>query len=229
MDHKVGPWKMVVLVVQVYGPTSYKINFESFGPLTRCKPNVDQEQWPCTKKWMCWFFFKHDLKGYFPKEKNIKFDHSLVFIPVKCLEDVACKSPHNNFYKKNERFNLYILNVIYMWHVPCVATIGKLCGKTAIVFPLRFFWPSWFAVAKWLQNFLFHFPTVNFEIFFWGGGVQYTVGKVFSRPFQWYIASPQIPKITVGRPKKTNMHSNSWVLDVPHCVNCANFNVIESC
>jgi hypothetical protein len=23
---------------------------------------------------------------------------------------------------KNERFNLYMFNVIYMWHVPCVAT-----------------------------------------------------------------------------------------------------------
>jgi len=32
---------------------------------------------------------------------------------VKCVEDVACKSSHNNFYK-NERFNLYMFNVIYM-------------------------------------------------------------------------------------------------------------------
>ena len=40
---------------------------------------------------------------------------------VKCVEDVACKSSQNNFYKKkNERFNLYMVNVIYMWHVPCV-------------------------------------------------------------------------------------------------------------
>ena len=33
-------------------------------------------------------------------------------------------------------------------------------------------------------------------------GVQYTVGKVFSRPFQGYIISPQIPKILVGKSKK---------------------------
>ena len=31
--------------------------YKAFGPLTRCKPNVDQEGWPCTKKWTCWFFF----------------------------------------------------------------------------------------------------------------------------------------------------------------------------
>ena len=41
---------------------------------------------------------------------------------VKCVKDVACKSSHNNFYKKNERFNLYTWHVIYMWHVPCVVT-----------------------------------------------------------------------------------------------------------
>jgi hypothetical protein len=33
---------------------------------------------------------------------------------VECVEDVACKSSQNQFYKKNERFNLYMLNVIYM-------------------------------------------------------------------------------------------------------------------
>ena len=41
---------------------------------------------------------------------------------VKCVKDVACKSSHNKFYKKNEECNLYMFNVIYMWHVPCVLT-----------------------------------------------------------------------------------------------------------
>jgi hypothetical protein len=46
---------------------------------------------------------------------------------VNCVEDVACKSSHNNSYKKNERFNLYMFNVIYMWHVPCViSTLNKI-------------------------------------------------------------------------------------------------------
>ena len=40
---------------------------------------------------------------------------------VKCVEDAACKNAHNNF-TKNERFNLHMVNVIYMWHVPCVVT-----------------------------------------------------------------------------------------------------------
>ena len=40
---------------------------------------------------------------------------------VKCVEDVSCKSSHNNS-TKNERFNLYMFNVIYVWHVPCVVT-----------------------------------------------------------------------------------------------------------
>jgi hypothetical protein len=29
--------------------------FKVFGPLSRCEPNLDQEKWPCTKKWMSWF------------------------------------------------------------------------------------------------------------------------------------------------------------------------------
>ena len=33
-------------------------------------------------------------------------------------------------------------------------------------------------------------------------GVEYTFGKVLSRPFQRYITSPQNPKISVGKPKK---------------------------
>jgi hypothetical protein len=54
-------------------------------------------------------------------EKNIKFDHSLIVswlrlssLLVRCVKDVACKSSHNNFYKQNEQFILYMLNVIYM-------------------------------------------------------------------------------------------------------------------
>jgi hypothetical protein len=41
---------------------------------------------------------------------------------VKCVEDVACKSFHNIFYKKLSDLILYIFNVIYMWYVPCVVT-----------------------------------------------------------------------------------------------------------
>ena len=37
--------------------------------------------------------------------------------------------------------------------------------------------------------------------------MQYTVGKIFSRPFQRYTTSPQIPKILVSAPKKTILQS----------------------
>ena len=33
----------------------------------------------------------------------------------------------------------------------------------------------------------------------------HTVGKVFSSPFQWYNTSPQIPKVSVGKSRKTNL------------------------
>ena len=36
---------------------------------------------------------------------------------VECIEDVACISSHNNFYQKNERFNFYMFNIIYMYLV----------------------------------------------------------------------------------------------------------------
>ena len=66
-----------------HGPTSTvrfleKTIYKAFGPLTRCKPNVDQEEWPRTKKRVCWFF------EYMPKKwqfwKTFKFHHTLVFI-----------------------------------------------------------------------------------------------------------------------------------------------------
>ena len=64
-------------------------------------------------------FLIHAQKGQL--WKKIKFDHSLVLfllhlssLLVKRVEDVAFKSSYNNFYQKNEHFNLYIFNVIYM-------------------------------------------------------------------------------------------------------------------
>ena len=47
------------------------------GPVTRCKPNADQEEWPCTIKWMCWIFLVHAQKGQF--RENFRFDHFLVY------------------------------------------------------------------------------------------------------------------------------------------------------
>jgi hypothetical protein len=50
MNHEVEPWKMAFF----NGPTSNvrylkESIYKAFGSLTRCKPNVDQEEWPSTK------------------------------------------------------------------------------------------------------------------------------------------------------------------------------------
>jgi hypothetical protein len=61
MDREVGPWKMAFF----HGPISWfdssKSIYKAFGTLTRSKPDVDQEEWSCTKKW--WFFLRHAQKG----------------------------------------------------------------------------------------------------------------------------------------------------------------------
>jgi len=105
-DH--GRWPLSM--VWVHRPTSIvrlhkKNSFESLGPLTRCKPNVDQEEWPCTKKWMCWILI-HAQKGDLWKKIQV-WPYSCLLLGFICLHfllnvsrDVACKSSHNNFYKK---------------------------------------------------------------------------------------------------------------------------------
>ena len=54
-----GPWKMVFFpgsdfMVQLPWSSCLKNSiYKAFGPLGMCRLNVDQEEWPCTKKWMC--------------------------------------------------------------------------------------------------------------------------------------------------------------------------------
>ena len=101
-NHEIEPWKMAffhgpTFVIRFLKTTIYK----TFGPLTKCKPNVDQEEWPC------WIF------KYMPKMlvlKRIKFDHSLVF---PCLHLLF---PQNHFIKK-------IHNII-ICHGPLPFSIG---------------------------------------------------------------------------------------------------------
>ena len=119
--------------------------YKACGPLTSCKVNVDQEEWPCTKKWMCWFFFMHVQKRqFYLKKKNSSLTILLSSLGlhlssllVRCVEDVACKSSHNNLF--NERFNLYMFNVIYMWHVPLRCTLRIICNMLHHVYS-----NSWF-------------------------------------------------------------------------------------
>ena len=51
MDHEVRPWKRAFFngpglgsCFDLHDPISLKFSFESLGPVTRCKPNVDQEE-----------------------------------------------------------------------------------------------------------------------------------------------------------------------------------------
>jgi hypothetical protein len=75
LDHGRWPFSMVQLS---WSDFCKKSIYKAFGPFTRCHPNVDQEEWPCTKKWMCWYLLLCAQKWQF--RTNLKFDHSLVFI-----------------------------------------------------------------------------------------------------------------------------------------------------
>ena len=82
MDHEVGPWKMEFF----HGQTSWsnlhvrflkKTIYKAFGPLIRCKPNVDQEEWSCTKsEIMCW------ILEYMSKKDSLKKNSSMT---IFCL------------------------------------------------------------------------------------------------------------------------------------------------
>ena len=87
MDHEVGPWKMAFF----HGPTSMvwflkKSIYKAFVSLTRCKPNVDQVEWPCARS---------ECADFFHICPKIKDDHSFVF---SCL---CLLFPIKHFNKKN--------------------------------------------------------------------------------------------------------------------------------
>ena len=129
---EVEPWKMAFSMFQLDGPTSMvwfleKWIYKAFGPLTRCKPNVDQEEWPCIKKWMCWFFWNTRPKRVVLKDKNLVWPFFCLLLGFTCRQFLLnvlkmCLQIFSQQFlqKKNEQFNLYVFNVIYMWHVPCV-------------------------------------------------------------------------------------------------------------
>jgi len=98
MDHGRWPSPMVWL----HGPASIvrfffkkKTIYKAFGPLTRCNQDVDQEGWPCTKKWMWWFFLNIWPRRAVLKE-NLKLDHSLVFIFFSPKKKTYKKHCYNN-------------------------------------------------------------------------------------------------------------------------------------
>ena len=135
MDHEIGSWKMVFF----HGPTSWS-NFHSpilflkqFTKFLGPSPGVHRK---CTKrndrvpKSECACFFNRCLKKVdLKEEENLVWPFSCLLLGftcvhflLKCVEDVGCKSSHNKKSEllKNERFNMYMFNVTYMWHAPCV-------------------------------------------------------------------------------------------------------------
>ena len=96
MNHEVGPWNIVC----PDGPTCMiqfctKSNYKAFGPLTRCKPNVDQEEWPCTKTINVLIFFLN-----FFQKGNYEDNNSSLAI---CLSSLV-------FIFSSQNFNIYIYN-----------------------------------------------------------------------------------------------------------------------
>jgi hypothetical protein len=66
-----------------------KNNVESLWAFNRCKPNVDQEEWPCTKKWMCWSFC------------NICPTRAILNIKIKSNQSWPFPCPHFSSLLKN--------------------------------------------------------------------------------------------------------------------------------
>ena len=76
LDH--GRWQISMVLLD--GPTSMdrfmRKSFDNaFGPLHRCKPNVDREEWPCTKMLMCWF-----KNIYMPQKGNLFKKKGLIIL-----------------------------------------------------------------------------------------------------------------------------------------------------
>ena len=64
-------------------------------------------------------FLIHAQEGQFETKTQVRLffcfllGFTCLSFNVRCVEDMACNFFHNNFTKKNERFNLYMFNVIY--------------------------------------------------------------------------------------------------------------------
>ena len=61
-----GPQSCLMACGLFHGQIYENAMLQSFRPLTRCTPNIDQAEWPFTKKWMCYIYA---WKGKFWKKK----------------------------------------------------------------------------------------------------------------------------------------------------------------
>ena len=74
MEYGIFSWSNIHSLVSLK-----KSFYKAFGPLTRCKSSVDQEEWPCTKK-MNVLICNICPKRAFFWENKLNFDYCLVFI-----------------------------------------------------------------------------------------------------------------------------------------------------
>ena len=132
MDHEVGPWKVVVF----HGQTSFhepiywnKSIYKAFGALTRCKPNVDQEE--CTKS-ECIDFFnicQHEKNSSLTILSSYLGLHFLLYVSKMWLANLLTTI----FTKKTWQFDLYIVHCSFV-HVQCNLHVTfTVCCTSSII------------------------------------------------------------------------------------------------
>ena len=129
-------------MVQLQWSAFLKNQFQSLGPLTRCKLNVNQENDHAPINECAYIFFQTYPKMAVLKRKKKVWPFSCLLLSFTCLHFLlnvlkmwlANLNLLTTIRRKNEQFNLYIFNVIYLWHVPCVVTIIKLWKKNHNLF-----------------------------------------------------------------------------------------------
>ena len=108
-DREVGPWRMVFFHAltswsSFHGLISLKKSINKVsGLLTRCKPNMDLKEWPCTKKWMCWNFWYMPQEGSFEKKRKNQVG------PFSCLSCLHLLFPQKN------SLEIYYNNISLPW------------------------------------------------------------------------------------------------------------------
>ena len=138
---------MVDLMVQLlWSNFFFKSIYESFGSLTRCKLNVDQEEWKWPKN-ECVGFFNMPKKAVLEEDKKFTFNQYIIFscldlfFPLKnitwkiIITTFLCHGPLPFFLSEHLNFH-YALG---RFHSPC-------CKE-----PCRFVWRS--RVHLWIWPF----------------------------------------------------------------------------
>ena len=122
-----GPWDHIMedgiflrsdLMVQHAWSDFFKSIYKAFGPLTRCKPNVDQKEWPCTKSERANFFNICPKRAIL--EIKFKLDRSPVFFSLRLL-----------FAKKHFVKNLSWRHFFALYMLP----FTKIMPKSQLNFP----------------------------------------------------------------------------------------------